>query len=560
MPVIRISKSELEKILGIELTTSNIYRVLARLKCEVERVENDEIEYEATSDRPDLYSVEGLSRAIRPWLGLPWREYTIVESSIKGYAENIQERPYVALAVVRDVELSSEAVAQIMELQEKIAQTYGRSRRKVSIGLYDLDTLKPPVFYKLADPDSTLFRPLGEREVMSLREALSRTEKGLIYGYLIENMSKFPVLQDSLGRILSLVPIINSEDCKVTENSKNILIDATGTSLEEVVNAVTIMATSIAERSKTRVIERVEVAYSSGLVVRAPRVEGSILAVDVTEINSLLGVKLTVAEIKELLEKYHYYKVLQVGTNSGKLVVQAPIYRIDVKSWVDVAEDVAIAYGYEKLGLEAQDMALMSSHGKVHPIEHLSRIVRDIVIGMGFHEVANYMMSNRYEQLELFGAQWDMFLVENPRSERFEGVRTWLAPGLLLTLAENANKHSRLKLFEIGDVVIPDESFETRARIERRLSMLIYHEKATLTDGLVHVKALMRELELDVSFNKGIVPGFLPERTAIIRSCGTDIGFVGEVHPQILLKLGLKNPVVIAEISLSTILSECLSK
>jgi len=560
LPVIRISKSELEKILGIRLTTSDIYRILAKLKCEVEHIEDDEIEYEATSDRPDLYSVEGLSRAIRPWLGLSWREYVIVESSIKGYAENIPERPYVALAVIRDVELSPKAVAQIMELQEKIAQTYGRSRRKVSIGLYDLDTLKPPVFYKLVDPDSQLFRPLGEKEIMSLREALSRTEKGLIYGYLIENMNKFPVLQDSLGRILSLVPIINSEDCKVTENSKNILIDATGTSLEEVVNAVTIMATSIVERSKTRVIEQVEVIYPSGLVVKTPRSEGSIFTVDATEINSLLGVKLTVVEIKELLEKYHYYKVLQVDMSSGKLVVQVPIYRVDIKSWVDVAEDVAIAYGYEKLGLEAQDMMLPSSHGKIHPIEHLSKIIRDIVIGMGFYEVANYMMSNRYEQLELFGVQWDMFLVENPRSERFEGVRIWLAPGLLLTLVENANKYSRLKLFEIGDVVIPDESFDTRARIERRLSMLIYHEKVTLTDGLVYVKALMRELKLDVSFNKGVVPGFLPERTAIIRSCNEDVGFVGEVHPRILFKLGLKNPVVIAEISLSTILSKCLGK
>ena len=555
MPVIRVSKRELERLLGKELTTSDIYKALTRLKCEVERVENDEIEYEATSDRPDLYSVEGLSRAMRPWLGLEWKSYTIVKSSITGYAENIPERPYVALAVVRDLELSSEAISQIMELQEKITQTYGRSRRKASIGLYDLDALKPPIFYKLVDPYKTVFRPLGERELMSLREALKRTNKGLIYGYIIEKMDKFPVLQDSEEKILSLVPVINSEECKVTENTRSVLIDATGTSLDDVVNAVTIMATSIAERSRTRLIEQVLITYSSGLVVEAPRVKGNIINVNIIDVNNLLGTSLTVNEIKDFLEKYHYYRILCV--NGDVLTVEAPIYRIDVKSWVDVAEDVAIAYGYDKLGLEAQNLAPSTSIGRIHPIEYLSRIIRDIVVGLGFHEVANYIMSNRYVQLELLGARWEMFLVENPRSERFESLRVWLAPGLLLTLLENAGKYGKLKIFEIGDVVIPDETSETRARVDRRLSLLIYHEKNTLTDGLVYVKALMRELGLEASFSKGIIPGFLPERTALIYSCGENVGFIGEVHPEILLKLELKNPVVIAEISLSKILSNC---
>lgn len=555
MPVIRVSKRELERLLGKELTTSDIYKALTRLKCEVERVENDEIEYEATSDRPDLYSVEGLSRAMRPWLGLEWKSYTIVKSSITGYAENIPERPYVALAVVRDLELSSEAISQIMELQEKIAQTYGRSRRKASIGLYDLDALKPPIFYKLVDPYKTVFRPLGERELMSLREALKRTNKGLIYGYIIEKMDKFPVLQDSEEKILSLVPVINSEECKVTENTRSVLIDATGTSLDDVVNAVTIMATSIAERSRTRLIEQVLITYSSGLVVEAPRVKGNIINVNIIDVNNLLGTSLTVNEIKDFLEKYHYYRILCV--NGDVLTVEAPIYRIDVKSWVDVAEDVAIAYGYDKLGLEAQNLAPSTSIGRIHPIEYLSRIIRDIVVGLGFHEVANYIMSNRYVQLELLGARWEMFLVENPRSERFESLRVWLAPGLLLTLLENAGKYGKLKIFEIGDVVIPDETSETRARVDRRLSLLIYHEKTTLTDGLVYVKALMRELGLEASFSKGIIPGFLPERTALIYSCGENVGFIGEVRPEILLKLELKNPVVIAEISLSKILSNC---
>jgi len=53
-----------------------------------------------------------------------------VDSNVNGYAKNIKERPYVALAIVRDLELSNEAISQIMQLQEKIAQTYGRNRKR----------------------------------------------------------------------------------------------------------------------------------------------------------------------------------------------------------------------------------------------------------------------------------------------------------------------------------------------------------------------------------------------------------------------------------------------
>ncbi|MEM4005865.1 MAG: phenylalanine--tRNA ligase subunit beta [Desulfurococcaceae archaeon] len=554
-PVVEIKTRDLQLLLGKKLEAKDIYWLFTKLKCEIESIDDDSIIYEANSDRPDLFSVEGVSRALKPWLGLSWRKYSIVESGIKGYAKNIPERPYVALAAVKDLQLSDEAVSQIMQLQEKITQTYGRGRRKVSIGVYDLDLIKPPITYDLADPNATVIRPLNESKQMNLKEILDKTEKGILYGYIIRNMPKYPVLRDSEGRILSLVPIINSDDCKVTPATKNILIDATGTSLDDVINAVTIMATSIAERSTTGVIENVKVEYENGLIVEAPRRESVEIKVDLSDVNNLLGTNFTLEQVADFL-KYFYYEIIEATNNS--LVVKPPVYRIDVKSWVDVAEDIAIAYGYEALGSDALYLPPTNKPGKIHPLEYLSRRLRDILTGLGFQEIANYMMSSKSIQQDLLGIRQEMFLVENPRSERFEGLRIWLTPQLIEVVRENTDKYARIMLFEIGDVVVPDSEQETKARVERRLGIVLSHDKATLTDGLAYVKALLRELNVDVAYEKSIIPGFLPERTALIRGCDGELGFVGEIDPKILYKLEIKNPVVVAELYLNKIINLCI--
>ncbi|MEM4487548.1 MAG: phenylalanine--tRNA ligase subunit beta [Desulfurococcaceae archaeon] len=550
MPVVRIRRSDLEELLGTELNDLELHKLLARLKCEVELIDGDIIEYEANSDRPDLFSSEGLSRALKPWLGLNWRSFTVVESSVKGYADYIPERPYLALAVVRDIRLTSEAISQIMQLQEKITQTYGRARRKISIGVYDLDALKPPIYYEAADPDLTRFRPLGSDKPMTLREILETTEKGILYGHIVKNMSKYLILRDAEGNILSLTPIINSEDCRVRTDTKNVIIDATGTSVQEVVNAITIMATSIVERSSTGAVESVKVYHKDNLVVEAPMRERQTIRVNANDVNGLLGTSLNVEEITSLLQLFYY----EVGKDTEyEIVVRPPLYRVDVRTWVDVAEDVAIAYGYEKIGAEADSLPASGSIGRLHPVEYVSRRLRDVLIGLGFQEVANYMMSNRATQLEMLNYPGSMFSVQNPRSERFEGLRVWLAPQLLDVVKENAEKYNRVMIFEIGDVAIPDLRYETQARIERRLGIAIYYDRATLTDGLAYVKAVLNELEINHEFVKGHLPGFLPERTAVVKSGEEELGFVGEIYPGITYELGLKNPVVIAELYLDRI-------
>ncbi|ABN69363.1 phenylalanyl-tRNA synthetase beta subunit [Staphylothermus marinus F1] len=553
MPVIRIAKWDLERLIGRILSNEEIMDYLPRIKCEVETISEDgEVEYEATHDRPDLYSVEGVARNLRYFLGIKSRNYKFVDEGVKAYNMGIPRRPYVAFAIVKDLELDHESVRQIMQLQEKLATTYGRSRRKASIGVYDLDKFKMPVYYELRDPDNTSFIPLNEKEEMNLREILEKTEKGQIYGHIIKDWNKYPVIRDSEGKILSLVPIINSEDTRVTMYTKNVLIDSTGLDPRTVVDLVTIMATSIAERSTSKTIVFVDTIMPDNTTLRAPRDKGPTIELHLDDVEKILGIKIDTKNILKYLNKMGH-ETVEVRNNTIKIVT--PPYRIDIKSWIDIVEDIAMAIGYDIIGIKANKLPPATHPGRIHPLEYISRLIRKILVGYGYTEITSYMMSNPRAQLEMFGLTDEKIItVLNPKMDKYTGLRRWLTPGLLEVIVENKEKQSSMKIFEIGDVAILDPNTETGARIERRVGIAITHGKATLTDGLAIVSTILNRLKLNPTFEKTYIQGMLPERTASIKIGGEEIGFVAEIRPDLLYSLGVPFPVVVSEIVLNKLL------
>ncbi len=73
--------------------------------------------------------------------------------------------------------LDDEALRQMINLQEKVALTFGRRRKEVAIGIFDFDRVKPPIHYRAAEKTER-FVPLGFDEEMTLEEILERHEKG----------------------------------------------------------------------------------------------------------------------------------------------------------------------------------------------------------------------------------------------------------------------------------------------------------------------------------------------------------------------------------------------
>ncbi|MDW8010202.1 MAG: phenylalanine--tRNA ligase subunit beta [Sulfolobales archaeon] len=540
MVVVSVRTWDLARLIGVQVELESLSTILSNLKLEVEGIEADSLVYEAPHDRPDLYSAEGLARAISHQLGIRKpTKYSVSRSSL--YVDSSEApsyRPYVLMTIVRGVELDDEAISQLFQLQEKLHLSHCGNRELVSIGLYDLDELAFPVYYKSVD--SVKFRPLGYGRVMDAAKMLVETEKGREYGHLVRE-GLYPLLIDSRGAVLSLPPIINSEDTRVTEKTRNLLIDVTGTEPALMASILTVVTMAAYERG-ARSVEVVPVVGGAiGEDVVFNMLTGRRIPVRASRISELIGVELSLEEALRDIEK-HGYVVESLGESEA--IVWVPPYRVDVIDEDDVVEDIAISIDYNRI---AGKLEPPTHRGAVHPLEAVSKYVRDVLVGLDFTEVISFILTDPDHLTTLKFAKF--VSVKNPKMRIYSALRPSLLPGILRSLSKNVKKYGlqNLKIFEIGDVVDPETLATTRLA-----SGAVYGLGTTLTDGLAVARTFLEAFGLRPQFKKAEGPELvISERFVVVEIDEVSLGIVGEVHPKYLKYLELEAPVAVFEISVS---------
>ena len=175
MVTITVEQPDLEGLIGIKLPTDigAFNEMLSQIKCEATRTFSEEIGVEELSlenkdtNRPDLWSPEGIARALRGLLGLETgtRAYAVTGSSgvsIRVDPQLEKIRPFIACSVVKNARLSDAAIRGLMHLQDKLDESYGRGRRRSSIGLYEFDLITPPLRYAVTRPKRSALFHLGQ--------------------------------------------------------------------------------------------------------------------------------------------------------------------------------------------------------------------------------------------------------------------------------------------------------------------------------------------------------------------------------------------------------------
>lgn len=545
MPVITVRPWDLFRLVGSELDVDTLTELFDKLKLEVNKMESDEIVYEAPHDRLDLYSAEGLARAIAYYTGLKDpSKFEFSKGDLLVDASHAPSyRPYVFMTIVRGVKLDDEAISQLFQLQEKLHLTHCGNRELVSIGLYDLDTLSFPVYYR--EVRDAVFTPLGSSETMNVREILEKTEKGREYRNLVRE-GHYPLLTDSKGVVLSLPPIINSEETKITERTRNILIDVTGTEPHLMASILAVMTTSVYERGASK-IEVVRViggrGFNEDVVMKA--LSGRYITVSSERIKNLIGLEVPASDVVRFLRS-HGYIVEHVENMKEIFNVWVPPYRVDVIDEDDLVEDVAISLDYNKIGGRIEPP---THRGLPHQIEVVSRSLRDILVGLGFTEVVNFILTDPDYLMRLGFSSF--IKVENPKMRIYSVLRPSLLPGVLKSVSKNVRKYNlqSLKMFEVGDVIDPKT-----ASTRRYVAGAIYGPGTTLTDGLATMKTLLEFLGLKPTFRpaEGNVL-FISGRSSIVEVNGVTLGVVGEVHPKYLNQMELSYPLTLFEISVEAI-------
>lgn len=540
MPIVEVSIPDLERLSRTALSHEKILEILELMKGEVEELEGDKLVFEASHDRPDLFSAEGLGRSIGLITGSrkPHKYNVDAPGTFLDVSEAPAYRPYAFLAIVKNLELDDESLKQLFQLQEKLHITYCKDRELVSIGLYDLDKLKPPFRY-VAVKDAS-YVPLGYAEEMTLEEILKNTDKGREYAHLVRR-GNYPLLTDSEGQILSFPPILNAEYNKVTEETRNVVIDVTGTEPYLMLRVLNIVVTSVAERSTSPVIESVRIigTREDTQIEETPQLLGKEITVSRHEIRRVLGFDIEIDEVTRILERMGF-----IASASGdEINVWIPPYRVDVHGVPDIVEDIAIGFGYNRI----ETYAPPPTHfGLKHPVERFSDVIRDVMSGLGMQEVVNFMMTDS-EVLELV-TDSKYVNVLNPKMKTYSAIRNSMLPSLLLAAKVNYERVNTLEIFEVGDVVEVRDTGE--AESVRKVGFLLMGDGYTLTDGLVVVKSLIVTLGAEFATSKTSSKAYIEARAANVMANGIKVGEVGEVHPSILVSLGIRKPVVAGEIYL----------
>jgi phenylalanyl-tRNA synthetase beta chain len=241
--------------------------------------------------------------------------------------------------------------------------------------------------------------------------------------------------------------------------------------------------------------------------------------------------------------------VKKVGED--KLSVMVPPYRVDILHEVDLAEEVAIGYGYFKIKPKLPSCLTI---GKTHILRRLESLSRRLMIGLGYQEVINFTLTNQAEHFQYMRtAGTPLVKLTNPVSSEYTILRESLLAGLVRTL--RTNKHEKLpqRIFEVGDVIREDSRSETGVGQELRCSAVTVHPTANFAEiksaFLAFTSGFGRNTDL-ISFAAIEHPSFMRGRVARAFIREKKIAVLGELHPEVITNFELEYPVVAFEVDI----------
>ena len=554
MPTIDISLKDLGKLIGTEITLEELeHKGVFLVKGEIDGVDGDNLKIDCKdSNRPDLWSTEGMARVIAPHFtgesGI--REYTIEESDVYLHVDRTVDdvRPYIVAAVVENINISPELLAQLIQLQEKVCLTFGRKRRVVAMGLYDFDKVSAPITYKAVKPTDLKFKPLDFDKELTLKEILKQHPKGIEYKNLLKGFDRYPIVVDKKNKVLSMPPVINSDYAgKVTEKTKNLFIEVTGTDLEDAKVALNVIVAALGDRGGK--IKSVTLDYGEKKIV-TPDFTHKKAKVKFDEIERITGLKLTLKEMKELLDNYNY----NVKKAKDSLEVEYPSWRQDIMHPVDIIEDILISYGYNDIEAEIPEIATV---GDIDDLEQFAEDVRNLLVGFGALELLNFTLTNKetlFTKMRL--EERDLVEIANPVSSKWSCIRTWVIPSLIEFFSNNTSQEYPQQIYEVGDVCILNEEAETGSDTIKRLGWALADNQASYTRAKQILDFLLQAIGFEAEYIETEHNSFIPGRCARVKINGEKLAYIGEIHPEVLDNFGITFPVVAFELNITELFKQ----
>jgi len=543
MTILAMNRKELERIAG-----KIDEKVITDMGTPVEYINDQEVAVEIFPNRPDLLSLQNFGRALLQYKGKgkiaefkvhpPEKDYqVIIDKSVKGI------RNHTVCCIVRGIKFNDEKIKEIIDIQEKMHGSLGRRRKKVAIGVYPLEKIKLPITFKAEDPSQIKFQPLEFPREITGRQILSQHPTGREYGDLLKGFDKFPFFVDASGEVLSMPPIINSERTgRITDETKDIFIECSGNSLYYQRKILNIIVAALYEMGgkvyAMKIVDKKDGSFES------PDMRPEELQFKIEDINKNIGIEFSEKQIKNLLARMGIgYKL-----EKNKSIAIIPAYRTDILHWIDLVEEVAIAYGYDNLEPVIPKISTIAEEDNVSKTK---RVIGNVLAGAGLLEVSTFHLTTKknIKKIHFDHPVENLIEVEDSKTER-EVLRHDILTNLMQIFSENSDSQYPQKIFELGRVFEKDNSVETGVREIERLAVALVDEKISFTEIKQILDYLFKMLDVAYTLEEyDDHPAFIKGRSGAVKVNNKVIGYIGEIAPRVLRNWKVKVPGAAFEIN-----------
>lgn len=281
-------------------------------------------------------------------------------------------------------------------------------------------------------------------------------------------------------------------------------------------------------------------------------------------LTQMLGMEMASAEVEQLLNGLG----LKTTAGEGQWQVEVPSHRFDISLEVDLIEELARLYGYNRLPVR-YPQARLAPQAKAEARGELPAL-RRLLVARGYQEAITYSFIDP-KLFELFSPGVEPLLLANPISSDMAAMRASLWPGLVKSLQHNLNRQQdRVRMFEsglrfvgqLGD--LKQEPMLAGVVCGSRLPEGWANGRDTIDffDVKADVEAVLgfSGSLAEFSFVPGKHPALHPGQTARIERNGREVGYLGAIHPELAKTLGLDRPVFVFELVLGEVADGRLPK
>ena len=521
-------------------------------------------EYEISSNRVDCYSVLGIAREAAATFGKEFKAPVITKT---GNSEDIND--YLKVTV-ENTDLCKRYCARMVKnihlapspkwLQHRLAASGIRPINNiVDITNYIMEEYGQPMHafdYDLLAGHEIVVKCAKDGDVF---QTLDGQERKLDHTVLMINDAEKEV---------GIAGIMGGENSKITDDVKTMVFECAtfdGTNIRLSAKKVGLrtdasgkyekgLDPNTAEEAVNRACQLIEELGAGEVVggmidVYPVKAEESRVKFQPEKINALLGTDIAPETMLQYMEKIE----LRYDKETGEIV--APTWRQDIHCMADLAEEVARFYGYDKIGTTLPTGE--ATTGKLSYKLRVEQIARNVAEFCGFSEGMTYSFESPkvFDKLNIPAedAARQTVVISNPLGEDFSVMRTLPLHGMLNSLSTNYNRRNKnVRLYELANVYLPKSLPLTELPDERmQFTLGMYGDGDFFTmKGVVEEFFDKAGMHGRVSYDPEAGKAFLhPGRQAAILYEGDMVGYLGEVHPDVLdnYKIGEKAYVAVLD-------------